>query len=80
MYNISLSSFSLLKYEIQALKILCHSINENIEKIMDKSSGTTIIFDDVDIESLLPIKSDEDLLVLHKKIQDKDLRKSLVII
>jgi len=47
---------------------------------MNNSSGITILSDDVDIESLFPIKSDEDLLVLHNKIQDKDLRKSLVII
>jgi len=69
-----------LKYEIQALKVLCHSINENIEKIMNNSSATTIISDGVDIESLFPIKSDEDLLMLHNKIQDKEFRKSLVII
>jgi len=47
---------------------------------MNNSSGTTIISDGVDIESLFPIKSDEDLLMLHNKIQDKEFRKSLVII
>jgi len=64
-----------LKYKIQALKVLCHSINENIEKMMNYSSGLTIISNDVDIDSLFPIKSDDDLLVLHNKIQNKDLRK-----
>lgn len=47
---------------------------------MSNSSGISIISDDVDIESLFPIKNDEDLLILHNKILDKDLRKSLVMI
>lgn len=47
---------------------------------MKNSSGTTFVGDDLDIETLFPIKNDEDLLVLHNKVQDKDLRKLLVII
>jgi len=69
-----------LEYEIQALKVLCHSINENIEKMMTNALTSSILSDDVDIESFFPIKTSNDLLVLDNKIQDKDLRKSLVII
>uniref|UniRef100_A0A2S2NGP7 DUF4806 domain-containing protein n=1 Tax=Schizaphis graminum TaxID=13262 RepID=A0A2S2NGP7_SCHGA len=78
LYNISLTSFSFLKYEIQALKVLCHSMNENIEKMMNHSSETTFITNDVDIESLFPIKNHDDLIVLDSKINDTTLRKSLV--
>ncbi|KAF0749058.1 DUF4806 domain-containing protein, partial [Aphis craccivora] len=60
------------------ISVLCHSINENIEKMMTNASTSSILSDDVDIEALFPIKTSDDLLVLDNKIQDKDLRKSLV--
>lgn len=79
LYNISITSFAFLKYEIQALKALCQSMNDSIEKLMNNSSTHIIEHDGLDVESLFPIKNDEDMLTLNSKILDTDLRKLLVI-
>jgi len=46
-------------------------MNKNIENMMNHSTETTFITNDVDIELLFPIKNHEDLLVLDRKINDK---------
>lgn len=79
LYDMSLTSFTFLKYEIQALKMFCHSMNQNIEALIkDKSTLLPSAHDNLDIESLIPIKNNEDLLALEDKIKDKNLRSVLV--
>lgn len=64
------------------LMYTAHSNNENILKLMnDKSSSSVSSFnDEIDMDSLFPITNDNELRALENKTKDPEFRRVLVII
>lgn len=60
---------------------MCHTTNENIEKLM-KDKMTVIHTDDdhLNMDVLFPIKDEEELQAFEEKSKDFDFRTSLVTI
>lgn len=74
-----LSSLTFLKHEMNSLVFNVTGISDNIRSLMqNKSSQINMFNDEVDMESLFPIKNDSQLKVLEDKIKDISFRQALV--
>lgn len=77
-----LTSHAFIKHEIQCLTFLCHTTNDNIEKLM-KEKMTTVNHAHSEHENIMdvfPIKNEDEMQEFENKLKDFDLRTLLVTI
>lgn len=78
--RVFLTSHAFIKHEIQCLTFLCHTTNDNIEKLLKEkiTSYTQASDDHVNMDVLFPIKNEDELQAFENKLKDVEFKTSLV--